>query len=502
MSGLFIRIKRLGIIPLLGFLMAILTYWGAWHGYFQQDEWSGFGRVIAAQQKGVGELVRFSGSHFTPLSIFNVATLYSFFGLNHAGYGVWSVLLHAINAFLVFALAKAMTRNSTIATLSSVMFAIAYTPQQSVTWYAASMANLPGTLFALIGLILFEKFLSIRSRKFLWTAIACVFVSAGFRETGILLLPYFVLRDRTTWRPVILVFLLYLGMRFVPLLFPSRLTTVAPHVSRFGLWDILYQAITFTIFYLPRLLVPIEIPVTFARMIFGESFRLAYDSILNIFYAGVSISTILWLVKIRKTPAIVSSILLIFVGLLPLALLPRPYTLDSRHFYFPLVGFALLAGQIVHRYIHSKIVVLTFLIFLGINILLIRQEIGRIYAISRVRTSIINQWMMLYPHAPDHAVFLSQGDPLLFQSGFGQMLLVLYKVVPQLGDYFLFDINQQGYRNIGESGFGYFTDEMKFREAYCQYGLTPQQVFVASWNAQQEVLTDISKTYRMTLSCM
>jgi hypothetical protein len=482
-------------------ILTIATYWGTWHGYFQQDEWSGFARVISAQEEGFRSLIRFSGSHFTPLSIVHVAILYAIFELHHTWYGVYSVFLHLINTCLLFILAQAMTKNKIASLLSAIVFAIAFTPQQAVTWYAASMAYLPGAFFALLGLIVFEKFLQFRKKSYLWLAIMCACISAGFRETGIALLPYFAYRDRPIWKPIALTLIGYVALRFGPLAFTTSLTTSAPHATEFFLTDILYQKVTFILFYLPRFIIPIDIPIAIAQFVFGSTFRLAYDSILNIFYAITWATFLLCATRIPWTTHMKNAVLLVLLSLAPLTLLPRPFVMESRHFYPLSMGFALLVGHVVYQYIHKKVVIIFFLAIVALNVALIRQEMSTIQSITTTRLSIISQWFSLYPTIPNNTVFLVLGDVPPFQSGFGQMLLVYYKATPFLKNYFLWNIYEQGYRQSTEGGFGYFTEHNRMMEAYCEHKIKSTDVFIASWDQSTASLTDISSSYRATLAC-
>ncbi len=483
------------------FAATFSVYWGTWHGYFQQDEWSGFARVMVAQENGLDSLIRFSGFHFTPFSISLVALLYWFFGVNHIPYGIYSVFLHALNVCGVYILAHIVSKSRLTALLSAMIFACVYTPHQAVTWYAASMSVLPGVFLGLVGLILFELYLVKHKTALLTGALISVFFSLGFRENTVILLPYFLLRAGRLLPPVIATGLLYLGIRFLPLLFTSRLTTAAPHISSFALTDILYQLATFLSLHLPRLFIPIQIPLAIGRAILGQEYRLAYDAILPLFYIMLWTGIILWMRTQKKARLVRDLSIFVVLSILPLTLIPPPHIMESRHFYLTAVGFSILAGYFFSTNIRKKAAVIALCFLVGANTFFIRQEIGAIRKISETRLSLLSGWFSLYPTIPEKTIFLSVGDTLPFQSGFGQMLLVLYGVTPLLGDYFLFDISQEGYKEQSDRGFGYFTDIQMLKEAYCAHTLTPTNVFAFSWDGTADQLTDESSRYRTVLIC-
>lgn len=498
---LFFRRNQTHVTLAILFLITIGVYWGVWYGYFQQDEWNGFSRIIISQKDGILSLIRFSGFHFTPLSIFFVSFLYALFGLNHVPYGIYSISMHALNVCSVFLLSQLMTKNRTIALLSALVFLVSYTPYQTVTWYAASMSFLPSTLLALVGLILFELYLQKNKTIFLVMSLIIIFLSAGFRENTIVLLLYFFIRSRQARISVVITGLLYLCIRFVPLLFTSKLTTVAPHVSTFIPTEILYQAITFIILYLPRILIPTQIPLAIGQLLLGTEYRLAYNSILNIFYIGVWVFIIFFFKNLKKTQLIGNTIIFVFLSLLPLALIPRPNIMEPRHFYLTSVGYSILMGALFYQYIHKKIAVVLFCLLLIGNVYFIRQEIAGVIKTSNTRIHIIKNWLSLYPTIPSKTLFLTVGDPLGFQTGFGQMLMVMYRISPLLKDNFLAGMNEQGYKEEYDRGFGYFTSDELLLTAYCSHAVHPTNVFVVSYDKRNTILTDVSSIYRKALIC-
>lgn len=498
---LFSRLLKNRFLPLFILLLAVGTYWGVWNGFFQQDEWSGFGRVIAANEAGIGSLIRFSGLHFTPLSILFVALFYQLFEHSHVPYGIYSVLAHTVNALLVYLLGARMTQNKHIGLLSGIIFAASYTPFQAVTWYAASLSILPTTFLALLGLLAFEEYIIKRNRSYFFVALLFIFLSAGFRENSIILLVYFLFRAPFAWRGLVTTGIIYLSIRFAPLLFTSKLTTVAPHVSRFMPIDIVYQAVSFVLFYLPRLFIPTPIPTWLGRMVFGQYADMLYYFILNFFYICVWVCIIYGFVRIPKTKLQQGLIVFILLSIVPFFLLPIPFIMESRHYYFSTIGFSILLGSIVYQFRKKWITNLLFSLLLIVNIFLIRQEITNVEHTSAIRIGFLKQWRELYPKINTKTIFLSVGDSVPFQSGYGQILLVDYHVSPLLNNYFLWGTHEQGYREAQGIGFGYFTDFQEMRTAYCKSSLNPTDVFAFSWDHTRNRITDKSKEYRSTLLC-
>jgi hypothetical protein len=507
--------------------LALLVYWGIWQGYFQQDEWSGFGRVLHAQTHGAGSLIRFSGLHFTPLSIILVSVFYTLFGLNYAAYGWFSLLLHAINVFLVYLLTKKVTGKALPAFLAAIVFLTAFTPYQTVTWYAASLSFLPSAFFLLLSLLLFETYLEKKKVFILLFSFLCVIVGAFFRENAAFVIVYFPIRALLLRHPnfrnisfmALVAAGLYGAVRFVPLLFQTSLTTVAPHAERFRLGEIVSQGVTFLAFHLPTLLVPTPIPLELARLIFGDITGLARDSILAIFYGGVWIALTLFFLSMRKrikatptaTVVLQSVLLFIALSLAPLSFFPPPLILEPRHYYLSSIGYALLMGYSVFLLLHKvspklkTLVIVLLTLVLSTNVILIRQEIGRIIRISSTRIRVINGLTALYPTLPEKTIIYAQGDMLPFQSGTGQMLMVLYRdrqdFTPLFQNYFLWGLNEQGYKEVEEKGFGFFTDFQQLMTAYCQNNLSPENVFAYSFDEKSVAMRDTSQEVRLRLAC-
>ena len=59
---------------------------------------------------------------------------YNFWGLNPIGYHIVNILLHTLNAILIYIIAKQLIENKIIALLSSLFFAVHPVHVESVTW--------------------------------------------------------------------------------------------------------------------------------------------------------------------------------------------------------------------------------------------------------------------------------------------------------------------------------------------------------------------------------
>ena len=497
-----------------------LVFWGLWKGYFQQDEWSGFGKVIYAQKYGLTSLVGTFGSHFTPLTVSTMYLMFKAFSLNHFGYAAFSLLFHSINGLLVYFLALSLLRNTKFALLSSIFFLSAYTPHQAVSWYAASMSFLPSGFFALVSLILYERFLNTSGKKLLLFSLASVLIAAGFRENAIFLLGFFPIRAfilEHKFRKTVFWYSLTAAAFYLTLRFGTRLIhLVSPEATenRIKLVEIPQQALRFIFIYLPHLFVPepfLRMLELIGQFFLGSRVQFIYKTFYtNIFYIATSTAITILLTLLRK-PLTLNLAAFLLLSVLPFSFLPVPLIMESRHFYLSSIGASILLGYIVMILIKKtfwKLATIAFcLVFILFNISLVQKDLIKLRTVSAIRINTIGQLIATYPRLPERVIFLAQGSTLPFQSGPGQTMMVAFHV-NQKSDYtelfktrFLYGIDEQGYREEGQTGFGFYTDYSLALSEYCKQGLKPDNFFSFAWSDVTREITDTSEVIRGELIC-
>lgn len=508
-------------------LFSALVFHGVSHIYFQQDEWLGFGKVIYAQHYGFWTLIRQAGSHFTPLTTLFMALFYSLFSLQYTWYALYSVLLHGINGFLVFFLADTMIKNKKNALLSAITFIALAASAQAVSWYAASLSFLPSAFFALVSLILFERSLETNQRTLLSFAVVGVLVGAGFRENAIFLLAYYPVRSALLKHPMIKTIFwssvfsgcVYVFVRFIPTFFAHQLVmSAAP--GRFSTTGILRQAISFIVFYLPQLIVPESLGRPLIHWISGPwAIFIESEFLVSLLYLCLFMASALLLMLFIKIWARMSServflyscFVFLVLSVLPFSLLPPPLIMESRHFYLSSIGFSLLVSYMFFLLLKRLpmvgkfVIIFAYTVFVGTNVFLIYQSNQSVGIVSKTRRSVIDQITILYPTFPPKVIFYAQGDVLPFQTGIGQMFMVLYhskqNYLAHLYSNFLGDMGSQGYTEIDGVGFGFYTDFTLLQFTYCQNHLRPEHIFSFFWNDASQIVTDDSRDIRSMLTC-
>lgn len=135
---------------------------------------------------------------------------------------------------------------------------------------------------------------------------------------------------------------------------------------------------------------------------------------------------------------------------------------------------------------------------------------------SKERKPIVEQILKMYPEISENTVFYVKcrnkedciDTVFPFQSGFGQMLLVLYgsknerAYSPFLEGVFLWDPISEGYRKYDDTGFGYFRDLKKVGRLIVERKLLPDEVIALSYDRSENKVEDISKETRDNLTKM
>jgi len=181
---------------------------------------------------------------------------------------------------------------------------------------------------------------------------------------------------------------------------------------------------------------------------------------------------------------------------MPYAILERRATyLDSRYFYFGMAGGGLLIGVLlesicnviasrkkIHFLLLFCIMLIVSSLYLVKNIQFIQRDINFQVQVAQERISVLKQIRERIQNLPKNPIFYVTGDitsyyllpqqKIPFQQGIGYTLMCLYyrqgvishELLEREGNYF-WDINTQGYKEIGGNGFGYYwnkDDLLKF----------------------------------------
>jgi len=212
--------------------------------------------------------------------------------------------------------------------------------------------------------------------------------------------------------------------------------------------------------------------------------------------------TVIWLLKKRQSSltnqtkrALLISLMITGLSFLPYIVLNRSFAyLDSRHYYPASIGASILLAIILVNLVGTKTKLrrLAFMAITGgfiiLHLFVLYSDFWLLTKRADERKSFLRQIQQLVPELPEKAVFFLSGDavgyyglPELkvpFQSGPGHVLMVSYSLKNQLSPAFfkeksltkaldigfLYDILDQGYREMNGQGFGYYYDENELKK--------------------------------------
>jgi len=197
----------------------------------------------------------------------------------------------------------------------------------------------------------------------------------------------------------------------------------------------------------------------------------------------------------------------------------------SGDLYFPVVGASLMLAISLIFFLESLfkekkifVFIFSFLFFIGFFIYhysnlhkeVFPEQIKR----AQQRKNILFQIIESYPNLPDKVVFYTKSNAyyyghseasLPFQTGFGRSLLLWYSFYIKnfpweyFKDNFLYLFNEEGYREIGNKGFGYFHNFEKLKEVIEKYNLPLEAIYAFSWEGDKNELSDITQEVRKSL---
>ncbi len=356
--------------PLAITTLAVLLYLNILPNTFIYDDWQQiFQNPFLRYSGGLKKIFLtnvwgFLGSmgisnYYRPLMHATFYATFHLFGYNPAGYHALSILLHALNSLLVYALLARLTGDLRIAAAAGLLFAAHPIHTENVCWISG-YPDLEAALFFLLAWWLYLEVQSPRSKvqsRKTWISVSlslCYFLGLLAKEivvaVPVMLLAYEFLVRRAglqqvlqeRWREYLgltLASVLYLGMRFEALggLMPYRQSrTLDPEVKFltnvalfYRYWaKILWPAELNVFHYLSVSRTPWEWPVEAGAAAFGLFLWAAYR-----------------FGRTRSPEAL--AFLLFLVTLAPAFTLPYGdigFLMGERYLYLPSVGFCWLAA--------------------------------------------------------------------------------------------------------------------------------------------------------------
>lgn len=290
------------------------------------------------------------GLYYRPLLSITYAIIYSIAGATPFFFHAYQLLLHCVNAILLFILLKRFLSNP-VSFFLSVMFLIHPINSESVYYISAMQENL-FFLFGLSGLLLLES----KNKIKFYLIPVLFFFSLLSKETGILFIAISLLyasffRRKDFWKLVgvsLVSFITFFIMRFQAIGFLDHASN-SP-IANMSLIHRISEIPAIIFFYLKTFFLPLHLSSSHVWITYGNS--VFENIIIPISLIVIFLGTLILLgTKYVKSHSeklfhlyIVFMVWFMSGLLLHLQLIPLDATVADRWFYFPIVGLLGILG--------------------------------------------------------------------------------------------------------------------------------------------------------------
>ncbi len=513
--------KYLLFLVFLG--LTFLYYHKTLSSYFEGDEWFYFSEYFpllinpflgffVAITKGVTDAYWISaGGHVTPLQSLLWFFLIVFFKLNFKFYAVSSLVLHAVNVFLLYALTKQIIKDKFFAFCVAAFFLTNSAHFQAVNWAMVIVYDLFLTTLILLSLLSLLKF----GKNQRWVVISTVcFVSAlMIKETAAILFiiyPLFSAFFKAKYFKKSLfvtaaIFVSYVPFRFIlPRFFSEgKLFQNNLEIGIKTLQD--FQLIVTNMFVqdiYPSTLGLIKIHpmnmVVVAALILGMV-------LFNRQYMGARI------VVFGIAITLLNASLILLTSLFS----PRQLSfeiVDSRYLYLVSISVSLiiigiyviiiegLAIKTKLRYVPLSLLVFLMAIF---NYNLLQRILTPYVETAKMRQDILNSIFDEVKTPSDRSIFLVESSGNYygfaqippFQTNLGQVLAVHYFSSGNLNKRFINDrsvqknpLDKNWLLVDGNKSFGYYLSREQLIQDALKFNISPQTVHAYTWEPEEKKL--------------
>jgi len=528
------------IFPIISlFIVGLVIWFPIFKIFYLQEEWLGLGHILVEKASHP-----FSGVNLIQLILGENRSLARVLGLLFFGHyrfnalpvAIFSYALHVVNSYLVLLLAQKITSKAWIAFLAGLTFLVSSVAANTVYWFSTSVGTLPATTLILLATLIYLKFVDYGKRKYVAFAFAFLYTSLFFKEIGIYLFALFPLASLLfkklklnkflyTWWPYLTFFLIVTIVRVGELkgIQGEKALFLTGESSSF-LPTLIARAIFYPLTSFSLQFIPPASLFNFGRFftnlyypIFSpEDYLLIVQTVVLDLFAIMFTFIILVLVfKLSKKLRPIEKKYLIFLtcfsvlSFLPYAVVGKNFSyLESRYYYLSLTSgsiiFAWLVGFLfqIKRKVFKIAGMIFVVTFLAWHTLFLSKDLSKEKAISTERKNFISQLKEFQPTlSHDRNIFFitsdsdyyATGNKVPFQQGTGYTLMVLYydngKIPGELfkSDY-LFEIGSQGYKEIGNLGFGYFWDLGEMNRAVQLNKLSEKDIFYLRYDSTNKRL--------------
>lgn len=191
--------------------------------------------------------------------------------------------------------------------------------------------------------------------------------------------------------------------------------------------------------------------------------------------------------------------------------------LESRYLYVTAVGSSLLLALVFNYLLtrFGRIVWIAIVIFLIGNIYQVNSLLTSQVELGEKRREILSDIRGRKPDLPDKVIFYTESDRsyyglpdtekiMPFQSGLGETLMIWYQPTENFPvgfykDNFLWEITDQGYKEVEDRGFGYFRDFSLLKKTVVSYKLPPESIIAFRYDSSAHALVDITNEIRLKI---
>ena len=351
------------IIFFVFFIIAFALYYKILSFTFYQDDfvWLSISKDIISGKIGIWSL---------KISNFFMPTIYSYFTFawllfqsNPIYYYLFNIILHTINAFLLFILLKNFFKEKTAILLGLIFLTLRY-PMEATVWISA-VTVLITTFFILLTSLSWINYLKTNNNKYYIISIIFIILSILTKEWSVLILPFLILLSilynqninlKTLTKqllPIGIIIVIYLVIEFF--LQKNQSPLIAHGFYKIGLHAI------------PNILN--NILLTFAPLTkMAQTKNIIWTSLSTIFFiTNIIIGIIMWKKYNNK---LIIGIFWMMIAFLPTSFFTwDPYI--SRYAYLPAIGAIIYLGYLFNFFEDIKywktISFIGFVIYIFIN---------------------------------------------------------------------------------------------------------------------------------------
>jgi len=514
---LFRTYRRDTVAILIIVLSVIAVFQWVPQTFFQQDEWYFIGKYYLFRTDP-SVLFRVVGNiHFVPLQQLWFFIQYYFFGFNSVWYGIVSVCCHAVVAILAYTLFRMLSFRTIPTCIGVAFFALNPVSSQVVSWPLAAMHGSTSMICMLFACIIWMQALKKQSKKMSIIAGVLLFCAMLFKEDsvfGYMLIPVitylFVPKRKMSYVPIIISFLIWFIMFISILLF-------GPKGHGFQIHRAIFDVVAY-ITFIPQWMAKIIITHDSLRAVLQRFFghytiylpiidndpfiKTVCTVIAEICFFWYLITTISGRLSIKKV--------FIFPFFVVLSIVPYFFSgssgLESRYYFIPVFITGMWIAWYLDWVKKKKYVFISrfsSLVLFGLLIIFcFANQPREDYLPSHEKRKIIVSAMqkVVKPSSETVVYYIEHADSLSFQSGIGEIFLVLQTQHDLIfsvyfTDYFLYRLYEEGYQKLGEKGFGYYSNSETLKSDINQ-GLFPASA-VRAYSFDKDTLQfrDITNQY-------